>query len=812
MLDVHKLNKRSDSFSENFSVFFLWLGIWLRLEDFRPWYISPIQRNQSEVIRFDWEFSTALRLVGTNQFTVLTIRLPRIIAGMERKSRAILKTVGYRERPIWSQGFQRAVLRTYVRTYRVREPYRTINDALGTVRSTNVSKMPITDHFLFQSYLSTPLAALQAASILAVSTRLRYVHLPLLLPVVRTYTKSHPYRPQNRPIVQYYASLEALSGATNLVVYTSRNTIYFSGLSTIRYDSKTHYDSTMHVIVTYRILRIVVLPVGHAAPINAPWNAGCIFKGDTTSTMLVYTSAHVEDVENTSVSGIQELALLSFYNILPYRPRVITVSARFGIAFFEGIVLCLPRRFPSALEKIRLSGSGKVFEIQVDMNLEGDITIPYPRSSLAWNRQYTVNCLLLSFAVKIFARSLVIAEHLNKFNDETGAKSPTLSGDRLDAPQRRAKRPRYYQLSLVIMLIGNRPMALVGFQTNRFYLEPLSWTFSLSCKLPLFTCMMRTTAPASPAFPIGFDFSISDIKVNVKNPQPLPKKPEREPPDNAESKPDATRYLQPTAEDYPNDDDEIPRKFSCTTEIRRKDSPRVENSIGSIILKSAFDTEGRQLVGFSDDSIKKAMMKPLEVPGQISRRQSIRIGTKSPTNLTSISLPFSQRRSNQPADHYQVRKDIIERAFEAPNTYVRGIPTRTGSEVCPTKATAHVDSAFIWASVDSGGETCLLLGKGGSQGSTPKPGASNLERTPTWEAPRRRVDSSLSSFAGDSHNHNIVPTDSTLSYSSSKFNAFRLYARFLAFIHLNLKHSHQILGIMTAVGTVQCPCPIGNVL
>ncbi|KAF2475859.1 uncharacterized protein BDR25DRAFT_350134 [Lindgomyces ingoldianus] len=40
---------------------------------------------------------------------------------------------------------------------------------------------------------------------------LQYVHLPLLLPVVRTYTISHSYRPQNRSIVQYYASLEALS-------------------------------------------------------------------------------------------------------------------------------------------------------------------------------------------------------------------------------------------------------------------------------------------------------------------------------------------------------------------------------------------------------------------------------------------------------------------------------------------------------------------------------------------------------------------------------------------------------------------------
>ncbi|KAF2469277.1 uncharacterized protein BDR25DRAFT_356517 [Lindgomyces ingoldianus] len=40
------------------------------------------------------------------------------------------------------------------------------------------------------------------------------------------------------------------SNLTTKRVYTSRNTIYFSGLSTIRYDSETHYDSTMHVIVT----------------------------------------------------------------------------------------------------------------------------------------------------------------------------------------------------------------------------------------------------------------------------------------------------------------------------------------------------------------------------------------------------------------------------------------------------------------------------------------------------------------------------------------------------------------------------------
>ncbi|KAF2475597.1 uncharacterized protein BDR25DRAFT_350958 [Lindgomyces ingoldianus] len=47
--------------------------------------------------------------------------------------------------------------------------------------------------------------------------------------------------------------------------YTSRNTIYFSALNTIRYDSETHYDSRMHVTATYHILRTVALPVGHAA-------------------------------------------------------------------------------------------------------------------------------------------------------------------------------------------------------------------------------------------------------------------------------------------------------------------------------------------------------------------------------------------------------------------------------------------------------------------------------------------------------------------------------------------------------------------
>ncbi|KAF2466749.1 uncharacterized protein BDR25DRAFT_395630 [Lindgomyces ingoldianus] len=143
----------------------------------------PTQRNQSEVIRFDWEFSTALRLgfryepihctyntIAKNQFVV---RLDGadfmrfLLAGMERKSRAILKTVGYCEQPIWS-------------------------------------------------------------------------HQP-----------SGSASPQTSPPKK---------------AYTSRNTIYFSGLSTIRYDSETHYDSTMHVIVTYRILRIVVLPVGHADP------------------------------------------------------------------------------------------------------------------------------------------------------------------------------------------------------------------------------------------------------------------------------------------------------------------------------------------------------------------------------------------------------------------------------------------------------------------------------------------------------------------------------------------------------------------
>ncbi|KAF2463778.1 uncharacterized protein BDR25DRAFT_362456 [Lindgomyces ingoldianus] len=106
--------------------------------------------------------------IAKNQFVVRSDGadfMRFLLAGMERKSRAILKTVGYCKRPIWS-------------------------------------------------------------------------HQP-----------SRSASPQTSPPKK---------------AYTSRNTIYFSGLSTIQYDSETHYDSTMHVIVTYRILRIVVLPVGHA--------------------------------------------------------------------------------------------------------------------------------------------------------------------------------------------------------------------------------------------------------------------------------------------------------------------------------------------------------------------------------------------------------------------------------------------------------------------------------------------------------------------------------------------------------------------
>ncbi|KAF2471475.1 uncharacterized protein BDR25DRAFT_354723 [Lindgomyces ingoldianus] len=142
--------------------------------------INP--RNQSEVIRFDWEFSTALRLVSTNQFTVLTIQLPRIESSLA-----------------------------------------------GTVNDQSRATNQVIPYCFFHTITA---------------------YSPCVL---CTYNDN--------------LTLGLTSNLTTKKVYTSRNTIYFSGLSAMRYNSETHYNSTMHVIVTYRILRIVVLP-----PYSGPMN------------------------------------------------------------------------------------------------------------------------------------------------------------------------------------------------------------------------------------------------------------------------------------------------------------------------------------------------------------------------------------------------------------------------------------------------------------------------------------------------------------------------------------------------------------
>ncbi|KAF2467621.1 uncharacterized protein BDR25DRAFT_358307 [Lindgomyces ingoldianus] len=119
------------------------------------------------------------RKVGTVQVEVIVQRIVNAIQLCAKKLR-ILTTFG-------------ACLERYLLNRAFNGPYKVNRNV--HVFSTNVLSSE-------QSAYGADLAVLEEQG------KLRYVYLPLLLPVVRTYTKFHPYRPQNCLIVQYYASLE----------------------------------------------------------------------------------------------------------------------------------------------------------------------------------------------------------------------------------------------------------------------------------------------------------------------------------------------------------------------------------------------------------------------------------------------------------------------------------------------------------------------------------------------------------------------------------------------------------------------------